>query len=94
MNQEKKTVLKQALNALDLSQSLLEKSTHHKIVLDAYEKLRQLLAEPNDYVPLSQKECDRLQYAQGSWTRKFGEAHKLGWDAAMKAKHETDLPKL
>jgi hypothetical protein len=46
-----------------------------------------------EYVPLSQEECDRLQYDQGGWTRKFREAHKLGWDAARKA-HETDLPKL
>lgn len=46
------------------------------------------------YVPLSQEECDRLQYATGGWTRKFREAHKLGWDAAMKAQHEADMSKL
>jgi len=63
-------------------------------VPDLPEKQANLSPAEQEYVPLSQEECDRLQYAQGSWTRKFGEAHKLGWDTAMKAKHETDLPKL
>lgn len=47
-----------------------------------------------EYVPLSQEECDHLQYAQGGWTRKFRKAHKLGWDAAMKAQHEAQMSKL
>ena len=47
-----------------------------------------------EYVPLSQEECDRLQYDQGGWTRKFREAHKAGWEAAMKAQHEAQMSKL
>ena len=47
-----------------------------------------------EYVPLSQEECDRLHYAQGSWTWKFQQVHKAGWDAAMKAQHEAQVPKL
>ena len=49
---------------------------------------------PSKYVPLSQEECDRLYWAIGGWTWKFRHAHKAGWDAAMKAQHETMLPKL
>ena len=39
-----------------------------------------------DYVPLSQKECDHIWYSPTNWTTKLRSAHKLGWDAAMKAK--------
>ena len=35
--------LKQALEALDIAQSLLEKSSHHQIVLEAYTNLRELI---------------------------------------------------
>jgi hypothetical protein len=35
-----------ALEALDMAQSLLEKSRHHKQILDAYIDLRQALAQP------------------------------------------------
>lgn len=38
------------------------------------------------YTTLSQEKCDRLQYATGGWTRKFREAHKIGWYAAMNKK--------
>ena len=49
---------------------------------------------PDKYVPLSQQECDRIWFSCDGWSRKLREAHKLGWDAAMKAQHEATLPKL
>lgn len=41
-----KELLQQALDALDLAQSLCEKSSHHAYLLKAYEALRTRLAQP------------------------------------------------
>ena len=43
-------IMQQALDALDMAQSLLEKSRHHKQILDAYIDLRQALAQPEQDV--------------------------------------------
>lgn len=47
-----------------------------------------------EYVPLSQEECDRMWHAHDGWTIMIQAAHKLGWDAAIKAQHEAQVPKL
>jgi len=39
-------VLREVLDALDLSQALLEHSLHHKTVLEQYNTLRKILASP------------------------------------------------
>lgn len=41
-----KEALKLALEALDLSQALLEKSNHHAKILDAYTTIKAALAQP------------------------------------------------
>lgn len=48
------SVAKQALEALDLSQALLEKSSHHPKILAAYKNLRQAIEE-NDPVALTER---------------------------------------
>jgi hypothetical protein len=41
-----KEVLKLALEALDVAQSLLEKSRHHGKILAAYDTIKEALAQP------------------------------------------------
>jgi len=58
-------ILQKALNALDIAQSLLERSQHYDQVLNAYTSLRDELAKPE------QKE-KRCQYCDGT-----GEVHDV-----------------
>jgi hypothetical protein len=51
--------IQKAIYALDLAQSLLEKSGHHQQILDAYKNLRQAFAQPEprkEWVSLSVNE--------------------------------------
>jgi hypothetical protein len=50
-------VLKLALEVLDLSQALLEKSSHHNKILAAYIALREALAEQPQQEPVAQNIC-------------------------------------
>jgi len=50
--------MKRALEALDLAQSLLERSQHHAKILSAYEYLRQTIkeSEKREWVGLTEQE--------------------------------------
>ena len=50
--------MKRALEALDLAQSLLERSQHHAKILSAYEYLRQTIkeSEKREWLSLTQDE--------------------------------------
>jgi hypothetical protein len=54
--------MKRALEALDLAQSLLERSQHHAKILSAYEYLRQTIkeSEKREWVSLSEKEVQEI----------------------------------
>ena len=47
-----------------------------------------------EYTPLTIEECDQIWFQPGSWVAKYRQVHKAGWDAAMKAQHEAQVPKL
>lgn len=47
------TVMKQSLDALDLSQAMLEKSCHHHAILSAYKNLRSVIQEFEEYAPVA-----------------------------------------
>jgi hypothetical protein len=57
--------IQKAIYALDLAQSLLEKSGHHQQIFDAYTNLRQAFAQPKrEWVGLTDEERNRfINYA-------------------------------
>ena len=53
--------IQKAIYALDLAQSLLEKSGHHQQIFDAYTNLRQAFAQPKrEWVGLTDGEMESL----------------------------------
>ena len=61
-------IMQQALDALDIAQSLLEKSRHHDQILNAYKSLRDELAKPEERVCCGDYEkCWKACTPRGRW---------------------------